>query len=417
MEDYYENYKKQLRLLLDRNRTLKYKYAIFKAVKPEDIVIDFGCGTGILGFFALQAGAQHVYAIEETSLIEYARKIAIQNKLEDKITFIHKSGIQITEQDIPEQVDVILSEPISNLLLEGNAWSTIEYLKKFLKPEGVILPTFGALLVVPVNAAPETFHDADVFIGGSNVYNIDFLDLPRTLLYISTLSQENWLARPQPLLEINLMRDKLSDNFRSSCKFEMQDSGQLVGLEFFFDVEIFENVMLSSKEPANYLSWAPLFAPAPFQPLISAGDQLRITVSSDMISTYRFNWTIDYELQSKFLPATDSWWKNKSAIPKLAQGVILSETGLIRLKKDDYFQYDCDNALEYEFTEMIPKALTCSEMCQIIEQSQKYNMTYDEIHANLVQLLHKLLKNALIQLPVPKERFLVTKVQSLIHIP
>jgi hypothetical protein len=90
---------------------------------------------------------------------------------------------------------------------------------------------------------------------------------------------------------------------------------------------------------------------------------------------------------------------------------------LIRLKKDDYFQYDCDNALEYEFIEMIPKTLTCSELCQIIEQSQKYNMSYDEIHANLVQLLHKLLRNSLIQLPIPKERFMVTKVQSLIHIP
>ena len=123
MDQYFDNYKRQLALLLDRNRTLKYKYAIFKAIKPEDSVIDFGSGTGILGFFALQAGASHVYAIEETSIIDYAKKLAKQNNFEDKITFIKKSGSKVTKEDIPEKVDIILSEPISNLLLEGNSSS------------------------------------------------------------------------------------------------------------------------------------------------------------------------------------------------------------------------------------------------------------------------------------------------------
>jgi predicted RNA methylase len=136
--------------LIDKNRTLKYRYAILSAIKPDDVVIDFGCGTGILGFFALQAGARHIYAIEETTIIEYAKKLAVANDFADRISFLHKSGKEVTEQDIPEKVDIILSEPISNLLVEGDLWSSLQYLKRFLKPNGVIVPESGTLFVVPV---------------------------------------------------------------------------------------------------------------------------------------------------------------------------------------------------------------------------------------------------------------------------
>jgi len=91
--------------------------------------------------------------------------------------------------------------------------------------------------------------------------------------------------------------------------------------------------------------------------------------------------------------------------------------GLIRLKKGEYMQYDCDNDLEREFIVFFPKALNCNEICQIIDQAGNYNLSFEQIFTNLVQLLHKLLTNSLIELPIPPERFQTTKFQSLIHIP
>ena len=52
------------------------------------IVLDVGCGTGILSMFSAQAGAKHVYAVDCSSIIEQAKKIVELNGFADTITLI-----------------------------------------------------------------------------------------------------------------------------------------------------------------------------------------------------------------------------------------------------------------------------------------------------------------------------------------
>jgi ribosomal protein L11 methylase PrmA len=60
-------------MIKDSIRTESYKLAIDsnRDTFKDKIVLDIGCGTGILSIFAARAGAKHVYAIEKAEIADY----------------------------------------------------------------------------------------------------------------------------------------------------------------------------------------------------------------------------------------------------------------------------------------------------------------------------------------------------------
>ena len=60
--------------LVDRVKRERYQAAIDRLVRPGQVVMDLGCGSGVLGLMALRAGAAEVFFVEEHGLIEVARQ-------------------------------------------------------------------------------------------------------------------------------------------------------------------------------------------------------------------------------------------------------------------------------------------------------------------------------------------------------
>ena len=64
-------------MLQDSVRTELYRNAIIQ--NPSNfrgkVIMDVGCGSGILSLFAAQAGAKRVYAVEASSMAINARKL------------------------------------------------------------------------------------------------------------------------------------------------------------------------------------------------------------------------------------------------------------------------------------------------------------------------------------------------------
>jgi len=56
---------------------------------------DLGAGTGLLSFFAAQAGARHVYAIEMSGIAEVAAELIEANGFRDRITLIRKTSKKV----------------------------------------------------------------------------------------------------------------------------------------------------------------------------------------------------------------------------------------------------------------------------------------------------------------------------------
>ncbi|XFF80380.1 hypothetical protein AB1E18_006599 [Capra hircus] len=94
------------------------------------VVLDVGCGSGILSFFAVQAGALRVYAVEAGSVAQYAEMLVESNNLSDKITVLPG---KIEEISLPEPVDVIISEPMGYMLFNERMLESYLHSKKWLK--------------------------------------------------------------------------------------------------------------------------------------------------------------------------------------------------------------------------------------------------------------------------------------------
>jgi protein arginine N-methyltransferase 1 len=100
-------------MLNDEIRMTAYKNAIQEVVKPGMVVLDLGTGTGILGLWALQAGAKHLYAIDINSeILSIAVQTFEQGNFSGKYEVLNGISYDI---NIPTKVDLIISEIMGNI--------------------------------------------------------------------------------------------------------------------------------------------------------------------------------------------------------------------------------------------------------------------------------------------------------------
>jgi protein arginine N-methyltransferase 3 len=67
-------------------------YASFIQTSPplfrDAIVLDVGCGTGILSLFAAREGAKRVFSVDASDIADKAARIVKANGLQDVITYV-----------------------------------------------------------------------------------------------------------------------------------------------------------------------------------------------------------------------------------------------------------------------------------------------------------------------------------------
>lgn len=166
--DSYAHFGIHQEMLSDKNRTLSYKTAILKnpSLFQGKIVLDVGCGSGILSLFAAKAGAKKVYGIEKSSIGEYAQKIVKLNGFEGIIEIIRGS---MEEINLPEKVDVIISEWMGYCLLyESMLPSVIFARNKYMKQGGCMFPSRAQMFICAIEDeeySKRKFHFWDDVLG------------------------------------------------------------------------------------------------------------------------------------------------------------------------------------------------------------------------------------------------------------
>ncbi|MDQ3068774.1 MAG: methyltransferase domain-containing protein [Acidobacteriota bacterium] len=124
--------------LSDRPRVDALRRAIHSTVRPGDVVLDLGCGTGLLGLMACEAGAGRVYAIDNSGMIQVARAIAKASPYADRITHLAGHSMSV---DLPERADVLVFDQIGRLGFEAGLLEFArDARRRHLKPGARIMP-------------------------------------------------------------------------------------------------------------------------------------------------------------------------------------------------------------------------------------------------------------------------------------
>jgi histone-arginine methyltransferase CARM1 len=211
-----------------------------------------GAGTGILSFFAAQAGAKQVYAVEASEMAEQARLLVHQNHLDHIIKVIRG---KIEDVTLPEPIDVIVSEPMGVMLVhERMMESFLAARDRFLSPSlqtgclsrKQMFPSTGNLWLAPFSDV-HLYGDAaqrTAFWNNSNFFGVDLRCLEpsaqegqfsqvivgpidsKTLLGPATPKALDFTQMPiEELVELNL-----------PISLEVQSTGIMHGIAGWFDV-------------------------------------------------------------------------------------------------------------------------------------------------------------------------------------
>merc|ERR1719452_339209 len=160
-------------MLKDEVRTLTYRNSMThnKHLFKDKIVLDVGCGTGILSMFAAKAGAKKVIGVDMSSIVEHARNIVRENGLADKVEIIRGKIEEITLPDGIEKVDIIISEWMGYCLFYESMLDSVLYARdKWLAPNGLMFPDRATLFVTAIE---DRQYKDDKIHWWDNVYGFD----------------------------------------------------------------------------------------------------------------------------------------------------------------------------------------------------------------------------------------------------
>ncbi|KAI8988716.1 S-adenosyl-L-methionine-dependent methyltransferase [Pilobolus umbonatus] len=158
---YYAMLQHQQNMLQDNVRTSTYRSSILlngpKSFKDK-LVMDVGAGSGILSYFAVQAGAKKVYAVEASGMAKKMKKLvdsAEKGKNEFLKNKIEVINAKIEDPNLPiPKVDTIISEPIGVLLFHERMLESYIYARDhYLKPGGALFPSKGNIYLAPFTDA------------------------------------------------------------------------------------------------------------------------------------------------------------------------------------------------------------------------------------------------------------------------
>lgn len=242
------------RMIEDEVRTKAFLAALRMIVRPEDVVVDIGTGTGILAVAAGLAGARRVYGIEAGQFAAVARKVAERNDKRGVVEIVQGYSYGI---DLPERGNVLVSEILGNDPFAEDILPTFDDARRRLLVPGATLIPFRFRLFGFLTLAPASFTRRSTF-GAARLktlsarYGVDLTPLAEAVsgvahsMAVPPAKVRRWPSStpPQLLFEVDLRVPGLPQ-LSLDAGFDVGDR-PFNALCLYFEADLAEGVSIST---------------------------------------------------------------------------------------------------------------------------------------------------------------------------
>ena len=267
-------------LIADKVRNEAFYKALKAVIVPgKTVVADIGAGTGLLGLMASKLGAKEVYLFETAEVAGVAAQILKANGAKN----CHLFPCHSTEFKNPPPADVVVSETLGNYAFEENMIDTLADAKKrFLKDEGVMIPSRVTQFAVPV-AGPRIEKELSVWREASQGIDFSIAEImSRNNVYVRSF-------KPAELLEGGLAakewdRVDLGSDRRAARKGEiswrLKTNETIYGFAYWWTADLVPGVGISTGPLAPRTHWEQLYFPLLAPVAVKAAESLTLSLRS-----------------------------------------------------------------------------------------------------------------------------------------
>ena len=289
-------------MLRDGTRMQAYSAALRRAVRPDSVVMDLGCGPGVFALLACKLGARRVYAVEPENIVGLAREAAAANGLSDRIEFFEKLSTEIT---LPEPATIIISD-LRGVLpwFEQNVPSIIDARERLLARGGVLIPQRDVLWASVVEA-PEQYEE---IVGPwQSQFGLDLTagkHLVTNTWRKSRIKPEQLLVDPVCWTTLDYY-EVSSPDVRAEISWHAARKGTAHGVAVWFDSELAEDIRFSNHPAEAETIYGTGFFPFSQPVEVSEGERITFRLAADMVNDgYVWRWETDVPGKASFKQST-----------------------------------------------------------------------------------------------------------------